>query len=503
MSVLFHSLVSLTYIALGATAAFGLPLASAAIEPALAFFVGGAVLFGGALVHQSIVNSNRGRDIMREIEVVSLSNEAMQRDLEATRNELHEIKEQIGEDKQLGGSGLVLEDNMRSSNEVLGELRMLRTLFAQLISKKGGKKSAQAQTAKTPPGKSKTAAQSDQDNIVEQAEQKSARALTPPAPSIPVAPPIPPIPVTADGTNGPVRLGQAPETSDAKSAYRASYMGLSSTLQPGETTNLVSFPPSQSQKAQAPEAFGSSAQDILTITRDALERARVNLFLQPIVSLPTRKVEYYEAYSRIQDHAGNFIGPHQYLELAERAGLVGAIDNNLLFRCIQLLRRVRRHNRDYGFFCNVSPHTLRDEAFFGQFIEFLSDNVELANDLIFEFSQADVETHYHEFADNLDRLAELGFSFSIDRVERLDLNFSEIAKRNFHYVKIEADNLISLAGTEKGLDQLHIMQEDLYDSRVTMIVEKIETEPQLVELLDHNIRYGQGYLFGEPRESKT
>ena len=95
MSVLFHSLVALTYIALGAAVAFGLPLASAAIEPVLAFFVGGAVLVGGALVHQSIVNSNRGRDIMREIEVVSLSNEAMQRDLEAARNELHEIKEQI------------------------------------------------------------------------------------------------------------------------------------------------------------------------------------------------------------------------------------------------------------------------------------------------------------------------------------------------------------------------------------------------------------------------
>jgi len=223
----------------------------------------------------------------------------------------------------------------------------------------------------------------------------------------------------------------------------------------------------------------------------------------PIVSLPTRRVEYYEAYSRIQDHGGNFIGPQQYLELAERAGLVGAIDNNLLFRCVQLLRRVRRHNRDYGFFCNVSPHTLRDETFFGQFIEFLSENLELADDLIFEFSQIDVETHYNEFADNLDRLAKLGFSFSIDRVERLDINFMEIAKRNFHYVKIDAASLIALASSESGQEQVRYLQEDLIDSRVTMIVEKIETEPQLVELLDYNIRFGQGYLFGEPRESKT
>ena len=50
---------------------------------------------------------------------------------------------------------------------------------------------------------------------------------------------------------------------------------------------------------------------------------------------------------------------------------------------------------------------------------------------------------------------------------------------------------------------MRYLQEDLINSRMTMIVEKIESEPQLVELLDYNIRFGQGYLFGEPRESKT
>ena len=50
MSVLFHSLVALTYIALGAAAAFGLPLLSVTIEPVLALFAGGAVLIGGAML---------------------------------------------------------------------------------------------------------------------------------------------------------------------------------------------------------------------------------------------------------------------------------------------------------------------------------------------------------------------------------------------------------------------------------------------------------------------
>ena len=47
------------------------------------------------------------------------------------------------------------------------------------------------------------------------------------------------------------------------------------------------------------------------------------------------------------------------------------------------------------------------------------------------------------------------------------------------------------------------MIEQLSDHRGTLVVEKVETERELVELLDHSIHFGQGYLFGEPRESKA
>ena len=47
------------------------------------------------------------------------------------------------------------------------------------------------------------------------------------------------------------------------------------------------------------------------------------------------------------------------------------------------------------------------------------------------------------------------------------------------------------------------MIDQLRDHRITLVVEKVETERELVELLDHSIDFGQGYLFGEPRESKA
>ncbi|MSO74902.1 MAG: EAL domain-containing protein [Alphaproteobacteria bacterium] len=41
------------------------------------------------------------------------------------------------------------------------------------------------------------------------------------------------------------------------------------------------------------------------------------------------------------------------------------------------------------------------------------------------------------------------------------------------------------------------------DAGVALIVEKIETVRELVELLDFPFPLGQGYLFGAPEESRT
>ena len=120
----------------------------------------------------------------------------------------------------------------------------------------------------------------------------------------------------------------------------------------------------------APRKVLDDAQ-ILDIVREALNEEKVDLFLQPIVSLPQRRRRYFECFSRIRGENDTWIMPEQYLDVAKRAGLMGAIDNMLLFRCIQLTRRARKGKLELGFFCNISGYSLADESFFHDFLEFL------------------------------------------------------------------------------------------------------------------------------------
>ena len=249
---------------------------------------------------------------------------------------------------------------------------------------------------------------------------------------------------------------------------------------------------------------------MMEIVREALADNRVYLYLQPVVSLPQRRTVYYESFSRLRDATGQVIMPAEYLAVAEPEGLVTAIDNLLLFRCVQIVRRLARQERKIGIFCNVSMASLGDEDFFPQFHDLLRANRDLAPALIFEIGQAAFESRTGVQARNMGKLADLGFRFSIDKVTNLDLDLQDLTRADVKFVKVAAQSLLDEL-TEiddrlvlRSLPDLAAEDFALLLRRygVELIAEKVENERQVVDLLDLDIALAQGHLFGEPRAIK-
>jgi cyclic-di-GMP phosphodiesterase TipF (flagellum assembly factor) len=241
-----------------------------------------------------------------------------------------------------------------------------------------------------------------------------------------------------------------------------------------------------------PVAENLERETVLDIVRAALRDDRVELVLQPIVSLPQREPRFYECFSRLRTEAGAMVLPEQYIAIAEGAGLIAAIDNMLLFRCVQLVRNVHSRNENIDFFCNISSHTIADGNFFANFVEFLEGNPALATHLVFEFGQADFARWSETGARLLDRLAFLGCRFSLDRVENLEFDASELATRHVAFIKIEGDLLLETVADSAGILRA------LRAHQIDLIVTKVEDESRLLELLDYDVGFGQGFLFGEP-----
>lgn len=249
---------------------------------------------------------------------------------------------------------------------------------------------------------------------------------------------------------------------------------------------------------------------LVDVVREALAENRIDLYLQPVVSLPQRRTVFYESYSRLRDPTGQIIMPQEYLTVAEPAGLISEIDNLLLLRCVQIVRRLTGNERRVGIFCNISLASLGDETFFPQFLEMLTANRDLANALIFELGQPAFEQRGAFEARNMAKLADLGFRFSLDKVANFDIDFQDLSRADVKFVKLGAQALLDEL-TEiderlvlRSLPDLAAEDFTMLTRRygVELIAEKVENERQVVDILDLNVRLGQGHLFGEPRAIK-
>ncbi|CAN5659143.1 EAL domain-containing protein [Phenylobacterium sp. 20VBR1] len=269
---------------------------------------------------------------------------------------------------------------------------------------------------------------------------------------------------------------------------------------------MVQAPPLSAR--HAPQHRQSAA--LLETIREALAENRVDLYLQPVVGLPQRRTVFYESFSRLRDETGRVMMPAEYLAVAEPEGLVTSIDNLLLFRCVQIVRRLAKTDKKIGIFCNISTSSLADESFFPQFLDLLAANRDLAGALIFELGQAAFDARGAVEARNMGKLADLGFRFSLDKVVDLDLDFQDLARSDVKFLKIGAQFLLGqLVDTDEGLvlkSMPDLAAQDFASLTrrygVEIIAEKVEEERQIVDILELDIAYGQGHLFGEPRPIK-
>jgi cyclic-di-GMP phosphodiesterase, flagellum assembly factor TipF len=231
----------------------------------------------------------------------------------------------------------------------------------------------------------------------------------------------------------------------------------------------------------------------------AIEEHRIDLYLQPIVTLPQRKVRYYEALSRLRTDEGEVVAAADFIEEAEAGGLMPRIDNLVMFRSVQVTRRLQLKSRDVGVFCNINPRTLTDASAFKQFLDFMDANRALSESLILEFTQNAYRTFGPIEMESLSALAERGFRFSMDHVADLRLEPRELAERSFRFLKVPAKLLLN-----RGVAaQSDIHPEDLADllarSGIDLVAERIENESMVLDLLDYDVRFGQGFLFSQPR----
>jgi cyclic-di-GMP phosphodiesterase, flagellum assembly factor TipF len=258
-------------------------------------------------------------------------------------------------------------------------------------------------------------------------------------------------------------------------------------------------PPPAMPTAHSVASFaGLEREAIIALLRTAIEAHRINLYLQPIVTLPQRKVRYYEALSRLKTESGEIVAAADFLPYAEAGSLMPKLDGLSVLRCVQVVRRLLLKNRDVGLFCNLSGASLTDPEF-PQLLELLEANRAIAAALVFEFTQSAVRAMGPLEHESLAALAERGFHFSMDNLTDLRVDPRELNERGFRFIKASATLLLNRVGAASTDIHPADFSDLLGRFGIDLIAERIESESTVVDLLDYDVRFGQGFLFSPPR----
>jgi cyclic-di-GMP phosphodiesterase TipF (flagellum assembly factor) len=122
---------------------------------------------------------------------------------------------------------------------------------------------------------------------------------------------------------------------------------------------------------------------------------------------------------------------------------------------------------------------------------------------VLEFRQSAFRNFGPLESEHLAALARLGYRFSIDNVTDLRIDGRQLADRSVRFLKVPAALLLD----QKQLSAADIHAADLSDLLgrfgVDLVAERIEGERVVVDLLDYDVRFGQGFLFAPPRPLRS
>jgi cyclic-di-GMP phosphodiesterase, flagellum assembly factor TipF len=261
---------------------------------------------------------------------------------------------------------------------------------------------------------------------------------------------------------------------------------------------VVAPPPIAVVNPEPPAAPRGEMQTFAAV-KTAIEENRLDIYLQPMVTLPQRKVRFYEAVTRIRDENDRVLAANEFMPFVEATGLIGKVDHAVLLRCVQVLRRLMVRNKEIGVFCNIAAATLRDPATFAPCLDFLEANRALAPSLVIEFKQAMFRSLGSAESEHLAAMAQRGFRFSIDHVTDLRIEPRELADRGVRFIKVPASLLLDPRASSTSDIHPSDLSDLLGRFGIDLIAERIEGERAVVDLLDFDVRFGQGFLFAPPR----
>jgi len=250
----------------------------------------------------------------------------------------------------------------------------------------------------------------------------------------------------------------------------------------------------------------SGARDQLELLRDlrrALSDGQLHLVYQPKIHAPSGEITGAEALMRWEHPTRGKVGPDQFIPIAERFGLIGAMGSWLIEEACRQAGAWRDEGLQMRVAINLSAHQLRHPD--------LADRIDMAlrrHDIKPQLLTCEItESVAMDDASNairmVERLKQIGVNISIDDFGTGYSSLSYLRKLRAGELKIDKSFVLDLETSADARAVVDGIVKLAHAIGLKVVAEGVETEAQHQILRSFGCHELQGFLFARPMSARA
>ena len=233
--------------------------------------------------------------------------------------------------------------------------------------------------------------------------------------------------------------------------------------------------------------------------RKSVESGRgLVLHYQPLMNLETAEVVGVEALVRWQDGNRGLVPPDEFIPLAEQVGLIGSLSDWVIGEACRQASVWQQQGMDFYVSINVPPSYCEPTGMAHLAAAASAAGIGLERLMIEVTESALAPDRRGNLEEALADMHRQGLKLAIDD---FGTGYSSLGRLNQSWVnmlKIDRSFIQELSESEHARNLVTSVVQLAHKLGLEPLAEGVETEEQRRFLVEHNCRYGQGFLFSRP-----
>jgi len=238
--------------------------------------------------------------------------------------------------------------------------------------------------------------------------------------------------------------------------------------------------------------------ELLSDMRAALDSGQLQLFYQPKICMPDRRVSGFEALVRWQHPRYGLLTPKRFFHLIEAGHLIHDVTLQILAQALKEWRRWKDEGLVTSIAVNISVRNLLDDRFPAQVGELLREHVVDDGVLELEITESAIIVDPERAFEALKRINEMGVRLTIDDYGTGYSSLAYLKRLPLHSLKVDLSFIQQMIRSEQDAIIVESTISLAHNLGIMVVAEGVEDQPTYTALQRLGCDEAQGFFIARP-----